>query len=142
LSGPALTADASTFTGRKLDWLKSVAYDRRLLPYDFEVAFVIAQHINQKTWKAMLSDDAIADETGGGSTRNVLRARKRLRGVGWLNWHRTRTANVYRLLFDGVDRTLDMITASRDARRERHQRYKAMTPESHLDEADMTPRSL
>jgi hypothetical protein len=110
---------------------------------------VIAQHINQKTGQAMLSDDAIADEAGRGSIRNVFRSRQRLRGAGWLVWRRTRLANVYKLLFDRMDRTLDMITTSREARREKRIRNKTefvtepadMTRASYLNDPDMTYES-
>jgi hypothetical protein len=133
-------ANLASFTGRKLDWLKCLAFDRRLQPqpFDFKVAFVIAQHVNQRTGSAMLSDDTIAYEAGGGSERNALRARKRLRDAGWLTWHRTRTANVYRLSFDKVERTLDMMTAAREARREKHHRWKSAAVSK---SADVTPES-
>jgi hypothetical protein len=108
----------STFTGTKLDWLKGVAFDRRLQPYDFKVAFVIAQHLNQRTGSTMLSDEIIADESAGGS-RNVRRSRLRLHEAGWLTWHHTRTANVYRPDFSQMNDVLDTITLSREARRER-----------------------
>jgi hypothetical protein len=113
----------SSFTGAKLDWLKCVAFDRRLKPYDFKVAFVIAQHLNLNTGSTMLSDGTIADESAIGP-RHVRRARERLHNAGWLTWHHTQTANVYRLDHDKVSYTLDAITLSREARAERHRRWK------------------
>jgi hypothetical protein len=108
----------STFTGTKLDWLKCVAFDRRLKPYDFKVVFVIAQHLNQNTGSTMLSDETIADESAG-SVSNVKRARVRLREAGWLVWHHTRTANVYRPDYSKMNYALDALILSREARQER-----------------------
>ncbi len=75
----------------------------------------------------MLSDETIADESGGGSTRNVKRARERLRRLGWLTWHHTQTANVYRLERRQVSGTLDAMILSRESRRSRHLRWKPKT---------------
>ncbi len=61
----------TTFTGLKLDLLKCIVFDRQMMPYDLEVAFVILQHVNEKTGLAILSDEAIAGLTRGGSVRNV-----------------------------------------------------------------------
>jgi hypothetical protein len=109
----------STFTGTKLDWLKCVAFDRKVLAYDFRVAFVIAQHLNLRTGSAMLSDETIAAESGGGSTRHVKRARVRLRKAGWLTWHNTSTANVYRPDYGRMNHVLDAMILAREARREK-----------------------
>jgi hypothetical protein len=116
-------ATLSSFTGAKLDWLKCVAFDRRLKPYDFKVAFVIAQHLNVNTGSTMLSDETIADESAA-SIRSVKRARVRLRKAGWLAWHHTQTANIYRPDYSKVSFTLDAITLSREARRERLLRWR------------------
>lgn len=137
-----------TFTGRKLDWLKCCAFDRRIQPWDFEVAFVISQHVNARTLSAMLSDEAIADEAGG-SPRNVRRARERLRSAGWIKWRRTRTANIYEMLFEKIGGILDAITAVRDERRDRRNARRQIlaaalsdrTPVSTLDCSCRTPRS-
>jgi Helix-turn-helix domain len=112
-----MTKSATTFTGRKLDFLNCVAFDRQVQSIDFRVMFVIAQHVNEKTGTAFLSDETIADKTGGGSPRNVYRARLRLQKAGWLNWRRSRTANVYTLRYDKMNAVLDMIAISNDARR-------------------------
>jgi hypothetical protein len=114
-----------TFTSRKLDWLRCVCFDRRLKPYDFKVAFIIAQHVNQKSQTAHPSDATIADETGG-SVRNVKRARVRLNDAGWISWRRTQTSNVYALVFTKVSGFMDAITASRDARNETRQKRREM----------------
>jgi hypothetical protein len=110
-----------TFTSRKLDWLRCLCFDPMLLPYDFRVAFVIAQHINQRTQTARLSDETIADESAG-SDCNVKRSRARLREAGWLTWRRTQTANVYKLRFEKMSGIMDAIIVSRDARNERRRK--------------------
>jgi len=117
--------DAQSFTSKKLDWLKCCCFDRRLHAYDFNVAYAIAQHINAKTGTTMLSDETIADETGGSTTRRVRRSRARLQDAGWLTWRRTRSANVYRLNYDQIDPMLDLFIAMRDARRENRQRFRS-----------------
>jgi hypothetical protein len=94
-------------------------YYPKLKPIDKLIAFVIAQHVNEKTGLAFVSDEVIAERIGGASRRSVYRARGRLRDAGWLTWRCTRTANVYTLKFDSVNAVLDMITTSRDARSER-----------------------
>jgi hypothetical protein len=139
----------TTFTGGKLDWLKCVAFDPRLkpYPYDFKVAFQIAQHVNERTGHAIVSDEAIAEKTGGGSVRNVWNARHRLRDTGWLTWRRTRTASVYSLNYDKVNGVLDMITVSSEARREKRRKKRAtakpgdMNHSSDLDAPDMNHSS-
>lgn len=107
-----------TFTGRKLDWLKCCSFDRRLEPYDFKVAFVIQQHLNEATETCWLSDETIADEAGG-SARNTRRARKRLRELKWIDWKRTSTANIYVLCFGNINRMLDLMIKAREGRYER-----------------------
>jgi hypothetical protein len=148
---PTATDLVKEFTSRKLDWLKCCSFDRLLEPLDFKVGFVIIQHVNAKKGTAILSDETIADKTGGGSVRNVSRARCRLRDAGWLTWKRTRTANVYTPVFDKVSGTLDAITKSSDARRERRQERRLFAPEprspdrtpvSYLNLPDQTPMSV
>ncbi len=110
----------STFTGARLDWLKCVAFDRALLPNDFKVAFVIAMHLNLRSGSAMLSDATIADKSAAGA-RHVRRARARLHSAGWLTWHGTSTANVYRPNYARMNATLDAMLLAREARREKRQ---------------------
>jgi hypothetical protein len=112
-------ASISTFTGTKIDWLKCIAFDRKVQPYDFRVAFVIAQHLNIRTGTTMLSDETIAAESGGVSTRHVRRARDRLRKAGWLTWHNTSTANVYRPDYARMNHVLDAMILAAEARREK-----------------------
>jgi hypothetical protein len=140
MSVSKLAAKSTTVTGRKLDWLKCVAFDPRLksYPYDFKVAFQIAQHVNERTGNAFVSDETIADKTGGGSVRNVWNARHRLRDAGWLTWRRTRTASVYSLNYGRVNGVLDMITVSSEARHEK--RRKRATAERAMSAANSTRR--
>jgi hypothetical protein len=108
--------DKASFTGRKLDWLRCVAFDPWLTPIDFEVAFAIAQHENQSTGQCNPSDARIAAEIGC-DPRTVRRARHRLRETGWLDWKRTRATNQYRLIHDYVESTLILIKTMHNARR-------------------------
>lgn len=107
-----------TFTGRKLDWLKAVSYDKRVKPGVFEVAFCIVQHVNEKTLIAILSDETIIEKTGI-SRAEVGRHRKSLKDTGWLSWRRTRTANLYTPIFDETAAWLDELAAKGVARRAR-----------------------
>jgi len=108
---------AENFTSIKLTWMNCLMFDRRngLMPIDKIVAVVIMQAVNEQTRCGIISDETIADLSGGISTRNVQRARKRLRAAGWLRWHRTGDANHYRLHFDNLGTLLD----AREARRGR-----------------------
>ena len=111
-----------SFTGAKLDWMTAAAYDRRLPPSYFEVAFVIAQHINEKTGKGFPSEAWIAEFVGT-SVSTVKRAVKLLAETRWLSIRRKRTydpktktwktRNVYTLRFENVSIMQDAMTASR-----------------------------
>ena len=56
-----------TFTGKKLDWLACVNFDRRLkqFPTAFKAAYVIANQVDEAKNTAFISDAAIADKAGG-----------------------------------------------------------------------------
>jgi len=118
-----------SFTGQKLDWITAAAYDRRIKPSHFEIAFIIAQHINKGTGKAFPSEAWIAEAVGV-SERTVKRAVKLLGEIRWLNIKRKRTydpktkmwktRNVYSLRFENVQVMLDARTASRLGRRFKH----------------------
>lgn len=112
------------FTSMKLDLLDCMASDRKLKPYDFRVAFVILQHVSEKTGEAYPSDETIA-EIAGGSVRNVYNSRRRLREAGWFSWRRTRKSNIYRPRHDRVNAMLDMIIVAREARKERREERRA-----------------
>jgi hypothetical protein len=128
--------EISTFTGRKLDWLKCCNFDRRLQSFDFKVAFVIVQHVNARTGCAMLSDETIADEAGGHSPRSVRRARDRLKAAGWLDWKRTRTANIYVLSWENFERFVDAIMDARDLRQEHRARRRRTASRPWADRTD------
>lgn len=117
---PVLTkfASATLLTAAKLDWITCLAFDERLYPYDKIVGIVIAQHVYWKTGQWKLADETIAYELSG-STRNVRRARERLRRCGWLAWRNTLDANDYRLDFGNVNGILDTLRKARETRRKR-----------------------
>jgi hypothetical protein len=111
--------NGATFTGRRNDWLRCVAFDhQQIQPFDFKVAYVIAMHINEDTGKWILTDNAIVEEAGG-SARNVRYSRTRLREAGWLAWRRTRRGAEYRLLFRRVPAVMEQIAAMRAHRKAR-----------------------
>jgi hypothetical protein len=109
-----------------MDWMTAAAYDRRLKPSDFRVAFVIAQHINGKTGKAFPSRDEIADKAAT-SVETVKRTIRLLQETGWLTIRRNRTydpktrgwktRNSYWLRYENVQTIFDTINASRLGRR-------------------------
>jgi hypothetical protein len=110
---------STTFTGKKLDWLTCMRFDRRVTDYAYRIVSVIAHHLNEKTGRAMLSDDTIAFETGSRWPRKVVRARKLLRDLEYLDWEHTRTANVYKPNFKNVRNTLAVIGRARYEKRQR-----------------------
>jgi Helix-turn-helix domain len=109
-----------------MDWMTAAAYDRRLKPSDFKVAFVIAQHINAETGKAYPSEALVADIVGT-SVRTVERTVTLLHETGWLRIRRKRTydpktkswktQNFYWLRYENVQTMFDLIKASRLKRR-------------------------
>lgn len=127
-----------TFTSHKLTWIDCLAYDRRLKPLDKLIGLAIAQHVNSGTSQAYVSDETIGDKVGGVSVRSVIRSRHRLRKTRWLTWRRSRAANYYELDHSNVNGILDMVAASRDARRERNRQSRGTTPVSYLACSDVT----
>jgi hypothetical protein len=113
-----MTESNRSWTSRKLDWQKAINFDRRVSPLMFKIAVCIIQHASENARTLKLSDQTIADEIGV-SDRNVYRARVALREVGWLNWRRTRNANIYIVEFGNVDRMLDLFAIAREQRNER-----------------------
>lgn len=119
-----------SFTGNKLDWMGAVMSDPRLDARAFEIAFCIAQHVNQQTGIAFLSDEVIADKTGIPG-RWISRARRALRETGWIGWKRTGRANVYWTLGDNLNAIVDhqiMLKDQRDQRRERVKAVRHVSP--------------
>ena len=128
-----------TFTARKLDRLENIAADPRVKSAAFEVAFYISQRTNLRTGKAIISDEAIADETGQ-SRSNVIRARGELRSAGWLTWTRTQFSNVYELLDGPSGTVLDFRTMLRDQRREAREGLRRdVPPMKHPKRGDDVP---
>jgi hypothetical protein len=113
------------------EWRKCVMADKKtnLTAFDKNVAVVICDAINDKTECWRMSDEWIAFMTGKpGAANRVWASRNRLRKGGWLDWTRTRDANVYRLCRDNVMEVLDEIMRhqnERKARRNGGSAYKA-----------------
>jgi hypothetical protein len=117
-------AKATTFTGRKLDWLKCIRFDRRIKHLDYRVAAVIADHLNERSGRAFISDHTIAFEIGSNWPRHVIGARNRLRDAGWLEWEHSKTANIYAPVFRAVTETLRIIGRARAEKRESYEKRK------------------
>lgn len=115
---PGLDPEAvKTFTSRKLEWMDGVSIDPDLAPHDFQVAFIIAQCISVEKGIGTIADATIAQRTGT-RREHVAKSRKKLRKRGWLDWANTRTANIYRLKFDLVERMIDLRITYREQRDE------------------------
>jgi hypothetical protein len=110
--------DVKSFTSRKLEWLTHVSAHALVKPLEFEVAFVVAQHINATTGKAYLSEDVIGEYIDA-DPRTLRRARKRLKELGWITWSRTGTANAYALLYGNIAGVADDIAQRRAGRLKR-----------------------
>lgn len=117
----------SNFTGQKLDWLTSVSFDRRVTNSAFRVAHAIAGNLNEETGKTLkLSAETIGFQIGHKGPKKVQRAINLLKACGWLDWHRTGSANVYTPNYSKVKATLEMIGRWRY---EKRQRYNGNSPE-------------
>ena len=123
ISDPAADADQRMFTGSKLDWMTALSADPFMDARAFEVGFCIAQHVNAQSGLAILSDNTIGDKTGI-PKRWVLRARLTLREAGWINWRRTKTANVYWTLGDRINAVTDHQIILREKRTERQNKVR------------------
>lgn len=109
--------EVKTFTSRKLEWMDGVSIDPDLAPHDFQVGFIIAQCISAEKGIGTIADATIAQRTGT-RREHVAKSRKKLRERGWLDWTNTRTANIYRLKFDLVERMIDLRITYREQRDE------------------------
>jgi hypothetical protein len=135
-----------SFTSRKMDWMTAAAYDRRLKPSDFRVAFVIAQHINKDTGKAFPSQAEIADRANT-SVDTVQRTIKLLEDIRWLTIRRKRTydpktkswktRNFYWLRHENVQIAFDNIAASKLKRR--YVKSRTGAPSKSRTRAPLTP---
>ena len=127
---PAVEADQRrTFTGDKLDWMTALSGDPRLDARAFEVGFCIAQHVNAQSGLAIVSDDTIGDKTGI-PKRWVLRARQSLRDAGWIDWRRTKSANIYWTLGDRINAVTDHQIILKEKRTERQSKARKARQET------------
>ena len=131
-----------SFTGDKLDWMTAVSADPLLDARAFEVAFCIAQCVNKHSGLAILSDDTIGDKTGI-PRRWIARARVALKEAQWIDWKRTKTANIYWTKGQRIDRVTDHQTLLKDSREERKKKLKTarhvLPPVAHLKLQDQPP---
>jgi hypothetical protein len=133
-------AKRRSFTGDKLDWMVALSADPRLDSRAFEVGFQIAQHVNAQTGLAILSDDTISDKTAI-PRRWVARARSDLRTCGWIDWRRTKTANIYWTRGEQMNAVTDHQILLKDCREERKKKLRTarqvLPPVAHLKARDL-----
>jgi hypothetical protein len=132
-----------SFTSWKLDLLQCLAADPRIRRMVFEFAFCILQHMNSKTLQAFVSDETVRDKTGI-CERDAYRARQVLKATGWLDWRRTRTANIYTFSDKNVNTTFDLLELKKEARQDRREKKRrgcVLTQESEQKGGDMTQES-
>ena len=115
---------SKSFTSDKLDWLNAVMSDGLLNPTARNVAYWIAQHINQHTNKTILSDELLADKVNV-SQRSIRRSRDELKKRGWIVWNRA-LSNVYELDAAPMTRVLDLQNHLKEQRAERRELRKSM----------------
>lgn len=120
---------SKSFTGDKLDWMTALSADPRLDARAFEVGFCIAQHINAQSGITILSDDTICDETNI-PKRWVLRARQSLKHIGWIDWRRTKTANIYWTLGSQIEAVNDHQKILKEKRIERQSKARKARQET------------
>ncbi|HWX89269.1 MAG TPA: hypothetical protein VNY75_03115, partial [Rhizomicrobium sp.] len=135
---PDCASPRKNSTSEKLDWLTAMVADRRLDARAKVVAFCIRQHHNQETGTAYVSDQTISDKTGI-PKRWVQRARNALRGTGWIDWRRTRTANVYWTLIGPMaEITAQQWELKQQRQEKRMGKIKQLPP---MDKADACPKA-
>jgi hypothetical protein len=92
-----------------------------------------------------VSDDTISDKTSI-PKRWVLRAHQSLRDTGWIDWRRTKTANVYRTLGDRINAVTDhqiILKEKRTERKSKSRKARQETPPvAHLKYQEVTPVAL
>jgi hypothetical protein len=121
------------FTSAKLNWLKAIRFDRRVSDFDHRVMSGLAEHINQRTGLAYVSDDILAIEIGSRRRETVARSRLKMRRLGYITWTRTRDANLYRINQEKVAATLEMMKRlKQEHRRCVLARTSDVTVESHI----------
>jgi len=94
-----------TFTSWKLDLLDGIAVDPRLKPFDFQLAYVMLQHMNADTGLLYPSQQVLAVLLDK-DPRHVRRAISNLLSAGWLQASRPRrhSSNQYEFQADNVER--------------------------------------
>ena len=90
-------------------WLSAIRFDRRVTDFEYRVMSALADHINQKTGLAYVSDDILAIEIGCKYRQSIERSRRKMRLLEYLTWTRTRDANLYRINSEKVAGVLDMM---------------------------------
>jgi hypothetical protein len=131
----------TTPTGRKLDWMRCVRFDRRLTAYQRLVLLAIIDRVDLKKgkWQVRVSDKSIADDIGG-SWRSVQSARMAGAKHGWLGWVSTPNhVNEYRIRLDQMDQYLALISQMRvevkQAQKRRNKWMPTVTLPSVIDNA-------
>jgi hypothetical protein len=117
MSAAESTQEKRTFASFKFDWMKALAADPSVSARAKIIGNCILGHINQYSWEATLSDQAISDETAI-ALRWIVEMRNSLRASGWIDWRRTGGANVYWVMCDhmpAMQQRLAKLKAKRNA---------------------------
>jgi hypothetical protein len=136
-----------SFTGDKLDWMTALMADDRLDPGAKVIGFCIAQAVNQESGCAFIGETTLSHKTGM-SRSEISRGKRDLRAHGWVDWKRTRSANVYWTLSEAIQYVISRQRALKETRQvDRQARTLARTdasPLTHLktqDASALTHRS-
>jgi hypothetical protein len=122
--------------------MTALSADPRLDARAFEVGFTIAQHVNKESGIAILSDETICDKTGIPG-RWIRRARADLRICGWIDWKRTKTANIYWTRGEQINAVMDHQILLKECREEKRAKLRTARqvrpPVADLNNQDRPP---
>lgn len=108
------------FSSWKLDVVDALLSSPELAPSDIQVAILLLQHLNGKTWKIYPSQELVAEITHM-SARNVRKRLDQLKNTGWLRWERghLKKANEYEFSEHKVSEEVARMKAEKAARQRR-----------------------
>lgn len=135
-AGASSTADAKTFTGWKLDYLKAACADPRLSAGNFRLMFRVMSAVNAGTKVAVLGDDTIQDDVAGFKEQGTCRKhRKRIAEVGYWKFRPGSGANATEYTFLEMPAAAVM-TGLQEQRSKRHEKRKRRKSDYLLNRRD------